>query len=233
MSYGKVAVVALLALGLSVPLCVLAADEKDSKDSKAATDAKAVKDEQDAKATEDAADAKKADDAEAAAGALRGKADQTEPVVSDVRVRTLKESHYFYASTETTLATMGPEIERVIGELEKVSKAGTAREEGAWVFVYHGATGDPNKKITLEMGFQCPEDTKPQGQFKVRKLDAFRCASVVMAGPLHAMEDAYRKVVPEAQKDGRQMTGESREYYCYFESPDSPNNIVLVGIGIK
>ena len=51
-------------------------------------------------------------------------------------------------------------------------------------------------------------------------------------GPLSRMGEAWGAFVPAAMAKG-EPTGESRELYLYFESKDSPNNIVELQMGLK
>lgn len=160
-------------------------------------------------------------------------ADKPKAVVSDVSVRTLEETTYFYTSVQTTYARIVEAVGQVVPKLEKAVGEGKVRVTGSYVFVYHGATADPNKEFTLEIGTTVAEDTKPQGEFKVRKLPAFQCASVLFQGPVQQMMVPYGKLLPQVQQAGHEMTGESREYYMYWEGEDSANNVVMIGVGIK
>ena len=94
-----------------------------------------------------------------------------------------------------------------------------------------GATQDPNKKFKLQVSFAVLEGTEAQGDFKVRRLEPFKCATVLYGGPISSIPRAYEKVF--GGLGGATPTGETREYYFHFEGVESPNNVQLVAVGLK
>jgi hypothetical protein len=102
---------------------------------------------------------------------------------------------------------------------------------GSTIFVYQGATQDPTRKFKLQVSFAVLEGTQPQGQFKVRRLEPFKCATVLYGGPISSIAQAYEKVF--GGLGGNTPTGETREYYLHFEGVESPNNVQIIAVGIK
>ena len=78
-----------------------------------------------------------------------------------------------------------------------------------------------------------PPGTRPFGRFKVRPLAALRCASVTYTGPVPTIDKAYDRLIPAVQGAGLITTDETRELYLNWEGPDSPNDQVLVAIGLR
>jgi effector-binding domain-containing protein len=124
-------------------------------------------------------------------------------------------------------------INKSFAGLEAASKQGKVHYTGAALFVYHGVTQDFAKPFTLDIGYLAADDAKAAGEFKVRKLDEFRCATVLYTGPVTSIHAAYGKLMPALGKAGHKPTTENREYYMYYETPDSPNDVTMVAVGIE
>jgi effector-binding domain-containing protein len=164
-------------------------------------------------------------------------------LVSEMRIQRLPGPTYLHAETETTLAKIGqvagetiPALRKAIADQNRVVMAhggGNVYITGPLIFVYQGATGEMDTPFKLCIGFAVAEGTKPLGVYKVKKLDDFRCATVLFSGPMAKVGEAYGKLFPALTAAGHTPTGETREYYLYWESDKSPNNILLIQAGIK
>lgn len=162
------------------------------------------------------------------ATATRG-ADEVQ--VTEVAVRTMGSQTILYQEIETTLADLGTAIGPILEGLEKLVKEKKVVYGGSTIFVYQGATDDPAKKFKLQVSFAVLDGTVAQGDFKVRKLEPFKCATVLYGGPISAVAKAYEKVYGGLA--GNIPTGETREYYLHFEGVESPNNVEIIAVGIK
>ncbi|MGH7176817.1 MAG: hypothetical protein ACREJC_05495 [Tepidisphaeraceae bacterium] len=154
-------------------------------------------------------------------------------VVSKMRVQEFKGTSYFFTTTQTTIAQMSPVVTKMMQDLGAAVGEHSVHVMGAPVFVYKGATGEMDKPFTLEVGFPVDSATKPVGEFKVRELEPMRCATVLFSGPMAQIGQAYQQVFPELFAAGLQPSGESREMHVYWEGLESPNNMVLIQIGLK
>ena len=67
----------------------------------------------------------------------------------------------------------------------------------------------------------------------MRPLDAFKCAALVLSGPVSALGDAYQKLYGDLVPAGYKPTGEMRELILYWEGEGSPNNVVMIAVGIE
>jgi len=163
------------------------------------------------------------------------KAPEAKPefVVGEMRLQRLSGPTLLHADTETTLAKIGAVAGQVIPAILKAADEGHVRITGPLVFVYQGTTGQPDTPFKLTIGLPVAEGTKPVGDFKVRKLADLRCATVLFSGPMAKLGEAYGKLFPALMAAGHVPTGETREYYLYWESPESPNNVLLIQAGIK
>ncbi|MGH7178062.1 MAG: effector binding domain-containing protein [Tepidisphaeraceae bacterium] len=154
-------------------------------------------------------------------------------VISAMRVQEMKGITFLYVSAETNYGAMHQTVTDAMSGFEEAIKAGKFSPDGATLFIYHGASQDPNKNFTLEMGFPVAEDTKPFGDYKVKKLDAFKCATVLYSGAVANIGQAYQQVFSELFQQGLKPTGETREFHFMWEGPESPNNVSLIQVGVE
>jgi effector-binding domain-containing protein len=170
--------------------------------------------------------------APAAAATPAAPGDQ-EPIVTKMRVQDYKAQTYFYTSTETTLNQISNVAMESIPKLVAAMRENNVDVVGPMTFVYHGVTQDRDKPFQLEIGFAVSPGTKEAGDFKVRELAAFHCASVIYSGPIMQIAMAYQGLFTELFGAGLQPTDETREMYLYWEAPDSPNNVQVIMAGVK
>ena len=153
--------------------------------------------------------------------------------ITDMRVQTFRPTPFFYASTQTTMAEIGPAADRIMASLHAATREGHAMGAGPPIFIYHGMTEELNKPFELQVGLPVPPDTKPYGEFKVRTLDAFHCATVIYSGPVESLGKAYDKLIGQMLEAHLSPGNESREIYFFWEGPESPNDALQVQIGIR
>jgi effector-binding domain-containing protein len=153
--------------------------------------------------------------------------------VSDMQVQTLPAQTFLYARTRTTYSDLQRPVEQIMAELGQAAADGRFQPAGPVTFVYLGAKQELSKAFDLEIGFPVPPGTRPFGRFKVRTLPAFHCASVTYTGPVTTIDKAYDRLIPAVQQAGLITTDETREIYLNWEGPDSPNDQVLVAIGLR
>jgi effector-binding domain-containing protein len=153
--------------------------------------------------------------------------------VSDLEIRTLPAQSFLYARTRTTYSDMQRPVEQIMADLGQAAADGRFQPAGPVTFVYLGAKQELSKAFDLDIGFPVTPGTRPFGRFKVRTLPAFRCASVTYTGPVTTIDKAYDRLIPAVQQAGLITTDETREIYLNWEGPDSPNDQVLVSIGLR
>ena len=151
--------------------------------------------------------------------------------LSDVTERTLGTKTIIYREVETSLSEMGQDVGPILEELNKLVKEKKVVYAGCAVFVYQGASPDPTTKFKLQVSFAVAEDTQPQGEFKVRKLEPLKCLTVLYGGPVASVAKAYEKLY--GGLGDKTPTGESREYYLNWEGVESANNVELIAVGVK
>ena len=155
--------------------------------------------------------------------------------LSEVATRTLGAQTFLYAETETTFQELGQAAATVLDKLEKMESPKKVTYPGSVIFVYRGATMDGAKKFKLQIGYAVGEGAEAPagGEFKVRKLEPFKCATVLYGGPISSVGSAYEKLMGTVGRQGRKMTDETREYYLHWEGEQSPNNVELIAVGLE
>lgn len=134
--------------------------------------------------------------------------------------------HFIYGEAETDFATMMDTLGKTFFALAELEGKNGAAFDYPAIFVYHGNTGDPNAKFKIATGFPVKETVKPVGDFKIKKLDGIRCASVYYTGSLEHIGKAYESLFGQLIKAGHKPTGETRELYLYWAGETSPNTVV-------
>ncbi len=155
-------------------------------------------------------------------------------VICDLRVQEFPARTYLYTEQQTTLAQIGPTVGQMMGKIVQAIGGGEFNVVGPPIFVYDGATGEMDKPFTLQVGFPVADGTKSDDdELRVRPLERYRCATVLYSGSMANIGQAYQRIFPELAQAGLTPVGGSREMHLYFESPESPNNVVLIQVGVK
>lgn len=161
-------------------------------------------------------------------------ASSSEGVLSPILIKNVRTvPAYLYTSTQTTLASMGNEIGRIMGPLAQTIRDEQLVVRGGPIFVYHGVSGEPDKPFTLEIGFPVEPPAQAVGPFKLKSLPAFRAATTYYTGPIRGMGPAVRQLYQQLGRAGYIPTNEYRELYLFWEADDSPNNVVEIQVGIR
>jgi effector-binding domain-containing protein len=150
-------------------------------------------------------------------------------------VQTIPERRYLSASIDdTNFARMGEPVVKTLTAMGEAAKEHKTLLHGPVLHYYYGAPHTtPNKSFKMETGFLFPERAEAVGDFKVRVLPRYKCASVLYVGPASQIGDAWQELYRSVRSQQLTPTDEERELYLYWESADSPNNIVQVQVGIQ
>jgi effector-binding domain-containing protein len=163
---------------------------------------------------------------------VEGRADSTPATqpsavtLGDVRIQTLRPYSYAFVSTQTTLNKVGDAVGALMPKIDAAIDAGKLRPMGPAVLTYHGVTGERDKEFTLDVGIIVKDGTpKPDG-IQMITVGPSLCATVIYAGPISQIGQAYGKLYGETGRRGLQPTDVSREVYLYWESAESANNLI-------
>lgn len=67
---------------------------------------------------------------------------------------------------------------------------------------------------------------------RVRVLEPCHCATLVFTGPFERIGVAYDALIGAMKAEGRPPSGEFRQMLLYYEREQSPNNRMLIQIGL-
>jgi effector-binding domain-containing protein len=153
----------------------------------------------------------------------------------EVRLRTMAPITYVYVETETTFDKIGETIQETMPKITKAAQDGKFRLTAPFVMTYPNGIAQltPDKPFKVQIGLKAEGDAAASGDVKVRTTQEFRAATVIYTGPPSAAAVSYEKLLPAMREMGLEPSGEVREFTFYWEGVESPNNIVLVQVGVK
>ncbi len=160
--------------------------------------------------------------------------DEAAPKIGEMIVQTIPVRQYVSGNFETDFASMGEPVGKTLMLLAASASADRLTLHGPVLHYYYGAPHQaPDKTFKMETGFLVDEGTKALGDFKVRELPEFKCASILYVGPGPRIGEAWQALYRSLREKGLTPTDEERELYLYWEANDSPNNIVQVQVGLR
>jgi effector-binding domain-containing protein len=174
-----------------------------------------------------------ADDKPAAKADAPPAGDKGAAMIGEPREQTLASRTILFASRETTFDKLLDTINDILPKLMAAVRENKTPVAGSVIFIYHGVNPTDNKPFTLDIGIVVEADAKAAGDFKVKKLEPFRCDTILLSGPVSAIGQAYEKLMPAVMAKKHEPIGEVREAYLYWEGPESANNVVQIQMGIK
>ena len=175
--------------------------------------------------------------------------------VSDMRIQTIGATTFVYSTIHTSFENMSAPTAERIASLKRAASSGQIGPTSI-LLIYHDPTENPAEPFDLDVGISVFDkraaadqglDDKKNGNvgisvldmtttssaFKVRKLPPFHCATAKYRGPMRLLPRAYDTLIPEMIAAGLIPSQETRESYLVWESPDSPNNVVQIEVGIE
>ena len=164
--------------------------------------------------------------------APKAPAKPAEFLIGEMHVQTIPAMTYLYGAEKTTFDKMVETIGKHLPAVTKALDEGKARSAGCALFMYRDVK-DMTQPFNMEIGWVVPEDTKPVGDLKVRKVEPFKCATILMTGPVANIGKAYEKLHGAMAAAGIKPGTESHEMYLYWESPESLNNVVQIQMAIQ
>lgn len=154
--------------------------------------------------------------------------------IAPLRVLTLPEISYFYVTnTPTEFANLDRDLNLLLDELEEArQQAHLSGVRGIDITRYWKA--EDSERFWMEVGTVVNEGTPSTGKAQVKTLPPYPCAAVLLWGGLIAhIGETYEMLNRSIQQAGLEPTGECREWTYWFESVDSPNNLMGLFMGIR
>lgn len=150
-----------------------------------------------------------------------------------MKVKTVNSVKVFYHSEKTTLKGIHDIAVREIDNMNAEAAKIGLKEVGPLQFVYQGCDDNPETEFILEIAMVIEEEKPYDGKYKFKNLEGFQYVSTMHKGDINKLGETYEKFMPELAKNGKQMTGHSREVYQKYIDEDSPENETEIQVGVR
>jgi effector-binding domain-containing protein len=152
--------------------------------------------------------------------------------ISQVRMLDMPEIPFFYVTSQPiAFANLDQVLDPLLEGLYEARRLAPITEAGPDIVRYY-PVGDESGLYFMEVGISVKPGTRPAGGAQVKTLPPYRCAGVLLWGSLAHVVQTYGALSQAMNEAGLQHTGEVRECTYSFESPDSPNNLMGIYMGI-
>jgi effector-binding domain-containing protein len=167
-------------------------------------------------------------------GAASAAGQEAPPVIGQMIVQTIPARHFVFGGIETDFQRMVTPVVQTLTDLAARGVEQKVGLRGPVVHYFYGAPHRmPDQPFKMETGHFVPAGTPAVGEFPVRELPEFKCATLLYVGRGAQIGDAWQALYRAVRAAGLTPTEEERELYLYFEGTDSPNNVVQVQVGVE
>lgn len=153
-----------------------------------------------------------------------------------METKIIKPIQVLYATEDLTIQEIGKRgIKLCANIIEEIDKYKLSII-GPWTFISYGRDGNNDTFFKHEYCVPVENTENYKGIFQIKTLQEIECAFIVYQGDLSEENfggKGYRPLVDSIIKSGRNFTGESREVYHKWVSPESQDNIIEIQFGIK
>ena len=155
-------------------------------------------------------------------------------VIGPMRVLTTREMSFFYvANKPTPFANLDRDLDPLLSSLYAAKALAGLGEAGPDIVRYYRVdAGDPGQ-YRMEVGIPVRPETQPAGEAQMKTLPPYHCAGLLLWGSLAHIVQTYETLTQAVQAAGLETTGECREWTYWFESPDSPTNLMAVFMEVR
>ena len=153
-------------------------------------------------------------------------------VISQMRVQTMREITFFYVTNQPVPFTdLDKALDPMLESLYAAKAQANLGEAGPDIVRYH-KVDEPDLWL-MEVGIPVKAGTQPAGAAQVKTLPPYRCAGLLLWGSLAHIVPAYDALKKAMQEAGLEHSGENQEWTYYFESGESPHNLMGIYMGVK
>jgi len=159
-------------------------------------------------------------------------------LIGQMRVLTMREVTFFYVTNQpTAFANLDRDLDPLLSSLYAARAQANIAEAGPDIIRYYRAdadahTGGPDLFL-METGVPVKPGTRPAGEAHVKTLPPYHCAGLLLWGSLAHIGQTYKTLMQAIKEAGLEHTGECREWNYWFESGDSPNNLLGVYMEVR
>jgi len=159
-------------------------------------------------------------------------------LVGQMRLLTMREITFFYVTNQPTrFENLDRDLDSLLSSLYAAKAQANIAEAGPDITRYYKAgdnaqTGETDLFL-MEVGIPVKPGTHPAGEAHVKTLPPYHCAGLLYWGSLVHIGQAYNALFQAIKEAGLTRTGECREWNYWFESVDSPNNLMGIFAEIR
>jgi effector-binding domain-containing protein len=157
----------------------------------------------------------------------------TDFLIGQMRVLTMPALTYFYVTNQPVpFADLDKDFDPLLDKLCEAQALAHIPEAGPEITRYYKVSAGEPDLYLMETGVSVKPGTLPAGEALVRTLPPYRCAALMHWGGLLHLAQSYAALSQAVKAAGLQPTGECREWNFYFESVESPNDLIGLYMGI-
>jgi effector-binding domain-containing protein len=156
-------------------------------------------------------------------------------VIGQMRVLTMREMTFFYVTNQpTAFANLEGDLDPLLASLYAAKAQANIAQAGPDIVRYYRTvdSGEPDLWL-MEVGIPVQPGTRPAGGALVKTLPPYHCAALLLWGSLAHIAQAYGTLRGAIEEAGLEHTGECREWNYWFESVDSPRNLLGLYMGVR
>lgn len=153
-----------------------------------------------------------------------------------METKIIKSIQVLCACEYLTIQEIGEYGERLCSNMVEEIEKYKLGINGPWIFVSYGRDGNYDTRFRHEYCIPIDNTENYNGTFQIKTFQEMECAFMTYQGDLSEENfggKGYGPLVDSIIKSGRNLTGESREVYHKWISPESQNNIIEIQFGIK
>lgn len=150
-----------------------------------------------------------------------------------MEIKTIKPIKVLYYTEQTNLSGLAKLVRYKAKELQNEAVKHGMEITGPVYWNYFGMDGNPETVFTLEIALPFYSEEHYKGEFKIKRMPEFKCASYTHNGFWTEMSSAYQLLIGEIFQNGFKMNGQSREVYINIDFVEPENNITEIQVGIN
>jgi effector-binding domain-containing protein len=138
----------------------------------------------------------------------------------------------FYSEI-TNLSGLAKLVRVKANELHKEAIKNKMEITGPVYWIYYGMDGNPQTNFTLEIAIPVFCESHYDGNFQLKELPEFKCASMIHYGSWYDLPGSYGQLIGEVFKNNLALSGVSREVYLNIDFLYLERNITEIQVGIN
>ena len=137
------------------------------------------------------------------------------------------------ASFKSSLKDLMTKVCTLPDDIMEESQSLALEITGNLMFIYHGADGNPDKELKIDVALPVKMPTSYSGKHTLAQLTAFESFDAVYVGNMTDLGTQGYEPMMQAMSEQRiNVSDVCREIYNVWEGPESENNEIVLQIGV-